>query len=137
MRRGLVLAALLALAAQAGFAQETKRDTTIHFSDYTRYAGVATYRALDWKTTEDGLKLHCKEVELPRAVVESNGRLALFEGVATAGEIAGSVYLIRHGHRRIAQALDYVSIGVGMMVVSANVHAIHTAESNQSTLVKE
>jgi hypothetical protein len=88
-------------------------DTTIHAADYALYASIASWRTLDYFSTRRALALGGKEEVLPQFVVDSPVRLGLFEGLATAGEIAGSVYLIRHHHRKLARFENAVSIGLG------------------------
>ena len=109
---------------------------SLHVGDYARFAGIAAYRSLDWKTTTTGIRLGCKEVILPRSIADNSGRLAAFEVGATAGQIAASTFLIHRGHRKLAQTIDYLSIGVGMLTVSWNEHAIHSQESLTSKLVE-
>jgi hypothetical protein len=109
-------AALLLLVTLSASAQDTK----IHFADYAAFSAVGTYRVLDYTSTRRGLALGGHEEILPNFVATSPVRLGLFEGMATAGEIAGSVYLIRHGHRKLARFENYVSIGLGSVNVAHN-----------------
>jgi hypothetical protein len=95
-------------------------DTKIHFADYAAYAGIGAYRTLDYLSTRRGLAHGAGEDILPNFVVKNPPVFAAFEGLATAGEIAGSVYLIHHGHRKLARFTNYVSIGVGSVVVAHN-----------------
>jgi hypothetical protein len=115
---GLKIGAVLAFACLSAKAQQP--DTTIHFSDYAAYAGIGTYRTLDYFSTRRGLALGGHEEILPNFVAKNAPVLAAFEGLATAGEVAGSVYLIRHGHRKLARFENYVSIGVGSVTVARN-----------------
>lgn len=110
---------------------------SLHVGDYARFAGIAAYRSLDWKTTTTGIRLGCKEVVLPKSIANNSGRLAAFEIGATAAQIGASTFLIHHGHRKLAETMDYVTIGAGMLVVSFNEHAIHSQEAFTSKLVKE
>lgn len=130
----MITAAILLVAAAT---QPTKPDTAIHFGDYMRFAGIATYRALDWKTTTDGIRIGAHESVLPNAIAAHSGRLALYEAGMTGAEVGLSVLLIKHNHRRMAQTMDYLSIGAGMLFVSYNLHTIHAQESFTSKLVKE
>jgi hypothetical protein len=57
---------------------------------------------------------------LPQWVVENRGAFVAFEGLATASESGGSVWLVRHGHRRMARAMNLVSIGLGTQAVVNN-----------------
>jgi hypothetical protein len=128
---------LVAVSASAETMPPTKPDTTIHFADYMRYGGIATYRLLDWKTTTDGIHIGAHEVVIPASIADHSGRLAMFEAGMTGAQVGVSVLLIKHNHRRIAQTVDCLSIGAGMLFVAHNVQTIHTTESNASKLVKE
>jgi hypothetical protein len=57
---------------------------------------------------------------LPQWVVDNPGTFIAFEGLATASEIGGSVWLIRHGHRSMARAMNVMSIGLGVQAVANN-----------------
>jgi hypothetical protein len=133
----VITAAILLVASSSSATLPVRPDTTIHFADYMRFAGIATYRTLDWKTTTTGIRLGCKEVILPKSIANNSGRLAAFEVGATAAQIAASTFLIHRGHRKLAQSIDYLTIGAGMLVVSFNEHAIHAQQAFTSTLVKE
>lgn len=95
-------------------------DTKVHLTDYAAYASIATYRTLDYTSTRYGLSLGGHEDILPSFVVKNLPVFAAFEGLATAGEISGSVYLIHHGHRKLARFTNAVSIGVGSFMVARN-----------------
>src|SRR5262249_15915778 len=77
------------------------------------YASVAGYRPLDYLSTRRALAGGAREKVLPQWVVDNPGTFIAFEGLATASEVGGSVWLIRHGHRRIARTMNLVSIGLG------------------------
>ncbi|HEY3990903.1 MAG TPA: hypothetical protein VGM02_16505 [Acidobacteriaceae bacterium] len=91
-----------------------------HLLDYTLYASIATYRTLDYFSTRHALAGGAHETVLPQWVVENRGTFIAFEGLATAGEVGGSVWLIHHGHRRMARAVNVVSIGLGVQAVANN-----------------
>jgi hypothetical protein len=91
-----------------------------HLLDLGLYASVAGYRALDYLSTRRALKGGAREEVLPQWVVENRGTFIAFEGLATASEIGGSVWLIHHGHRRIARTMNLVSIGLGVQAVVNN-----------------
>ena len=109
---------------------------SLHMADYVRFGGIAAYRALDWQTTNTAIRIGCHERILPQSIANSPGRLAAFETGAAVGQMAGSAFLIHHGHRKLAQAIDWVSIGAGMLTVSSNEHYIHDRESAISKLVE-
>jgi len=90
-----------------------------HLLDHALYTSIATYRALDYFSTRRALAGGAHEVILPQWVVDSRGTFIAFEGLASASEIGGSIWLVRHGHRRMARAMNMMSIGLG---VSAVVH---------------
>lgn len=91
-----------------------------HLLDDALYASILSYRALDYFSTRRALAGGAHEVILPQWVVENRGTFIAFEGLATASEIGGSVWLIRHGHRRMARTMNVVSIGLGTQAVVNN-----------------
>ena len=91
-----------------------------HLLDDVLYTSIAGYRTLDYLSTRRALAGGAHEVILPQWVVENRGTFIAFEGLATATEIGGSVWLIRHGHRRIARAMNVMSIGLGTQAVVNN-----------------
>ncbi|HEX6494273.1 MAG TPA: hypothetical protein VF018_02230 [Acidobacteriaceae bacterium] len=91
-----------------------------HLLDDGLYASIAGYRTLDYFSTRRALAGGAREVVLPQWVVDNRGTFIAFEGLATASEIGGSVWLIRHGHRRMARAMNTVSIGLGVRAVVNN-----------------
>lgn len=96
------------------------RQETPHLLDLGLYASVAGYRTLDYLSTRRALARGAHERVLPQWVVENRGTLIAFEGIATASEVGGSVWLIHHGHRRIARTMNLVSIGLGTQAVVNN-----------------
>ena len=91
-----------------------------HLFDDALYASIASYRTLDYLSTRRALAGGAREVILPQWVVDNRGTFIAFEGFATASEVGGSVWLIRHGHRRMARAMNAVSIGLGVRTVVHN-----------------
>lgn len=91
-----------------------------HLLDDALYTSIAGYRALDYFSTRRALAGGAHEVVLPQWVVENRGTFIAFEGLATASEVGGSVWLIRHGHRRMARTMNAVSIGLGVRAVVNN-----------------
>lgn len=89
--------------------------------DYSLYGGVVTYRALDYLSTAKCARdILCHERELPRAVIETQGGLAAFEAGMAGLEIGTSVWLHRHGHRKLARTMDILSVGSGGVTVALN-----------------
>src|ERR1700744_5292461 len=91
-----------------------------HLLDGALYASIASYRTLDYLSTRRALAGGAHEVILPQWVVNNHGTFIAFEGLATASEIGGSMWLIRHGHRRMARTMNAVSIGLGTQAVVHN-----------------
>jgi hypothetical protein len=91
-----------------------------HLLDDALYASLAGYRTLDYLSTRRALAGGAREVILPQWVVNNRGTFIAFEGLATASEIGGSMWLIRHGHRRMARTMNAVSIGLGVQAVVNN-----------------
>jgi hypothetical protein len=91
-----------------------------HLLDDALYASIAGYRTLDYLSTRRALAGGAHEVILPQWVVNNSGTFIAFEGLATASEVGGSVWLIRHGHRRMARAMNIVSVGLGAQTVAHN-----------------
>jgi hypothetical protein len=91
-----------------------------HLLDDALYASLAGYRTLDYFSTRRALAGGAHEVILPQWVVDNRSTFIAFEGLATASEIGGSVWLIRHGHRRMARTMNAVSIGLGVQAVVHN-----------------
>ncbi len=88
--------------------------------DLGLYASLASYRTLDYLSTRRALAGGAREIILPQWVVSNRGTFMAFEGLATASEVGGSVWLIRHGHRRMARTMNVVSIGLGVQAVVNN-----------------
>lgn len=97
-----------------------RQDNRVHFADYVAYAGIATYHALDYQSTRQGLRMGLKEAVLPNALVHSPGAFAGYEAGLTALEVSSSVMLIHHGHRKLARTVNLISIGIGAAVVARN-----------------
>ena len=91
-----------------------------HLIDDALYVGIGTYRTLDYLSTEDALAHGAHEVILPLWVVNNSANFIAFEGLATLTEVAGAVWLIRRGHRRMARVANGVSIGLGLQSVVHN-----------------
>jgi hypothetical protein len=91
-----------------------------HLLDDALYASLTGYRTLDYFSTRRALAGGAHEVILPQWVVDNRGTFIAFEGLATASEIGGSVWLIRHGRRRMARTMNAVSIGLGVQAVVHN-----------------
>jgi hypothetical protein len=91
-----------------------------HLLDGALYASIASYRTLDYFSTRHALAGGAREVVLPQWVVNNQGTFIAFEGLATVSEVSGSIWLIRHGHRRMARAMNAVSIGLGVQAVVNN-----------------
>jgi hypothetical protein len=91
-----------------------------HLLDLGLYTSIAGYRTLDYLSTRRALAGGAHEVILPQWVVNNRGTFIAFEGLATASEIGGSMWLIRHGHRRMARTMNAVSIGLGVQAVVNN-----------------
>jgi hypothetical protein len=90
--------------------------------DDALYASIAGYRTFDYLSTRYALARGAREVMLPQWVVDHRGTFIAFEGLATATEMSGSVWLIRHRHRRLARAMNVFSVGVGVNTVIHNYH---------------
>ena len=91
-----------------------------HLLDGALYASIAGYRTLDYFSTRHALAGGAHEVVLPQWVVNNRGTFIAFESLATVSEVSGSIWLIRHGHRRMARAMNSVSIGLGVQAVVNN-----------------
>jgi hypothetical protein len=91
-----------------------------HLLDDALYVSIASYRTLDYLSTRRALAGGAHEVVLPQWVVNNQGTFIAFEGLATVSEVGGSIWLIRHGHRRMARAMNVMSIGLGTQAVVNN-----------------
>jgi hypothetical protein len=91
-----------------------------HLLDKALYVSLAGYRAMDYFSTQHALAGGAHEMILPQWVVNNNSVFIAFEGIATAGEISSSLWLIRHGHRRMARAMNAVSLSLGVTAVVHN-----------------
>jgi hypothetical protein len=81
--------------------------------DYALYSGVVAYRLGDYFTTEKALANGQHEQELPQIFVANKAGFMTYSLGMAALEIAGSVYLHKHGHAKIARFADAISIGAG------------------------
>ncbi len=92
------------------------------FVDHALYLAIAAYRTMDLVSTQHAIALGAREVELPQWVVANTATFAAFEGLATAGEVGASVWLIHRHHRRLARTVNMVSISLGTNTVLHNYH---------------
>jgi len=88
--------------------------------DLALYSSIAGYRTFDYLSTRRVLSHGGRETELPQFVVDNNATFAAFEGLATAVEVGTSVWLIRHGHQRVARTFNSVSVSLGTRTVLHN-----------------
>jgi hypothetical protein len=109
----------------------------INVKDYMRFGLVVGTRALDYSTTREGVRLGAHEAVLPKSFAATDARLGAFEGALTIGQIVGDVWLIKRNHRKIAESLDWISIGVGGLVDANNKRVIDNVKSSRSKLTKE
>jgi hypothetical protein len=91
-----------------------------HLLDGALYASIVSYRTLDYFSTRRALAGGAREVVLPQWVVDNRGTFIAFESLATVSEVSGSIWLIRHGHRRTARVMNAMSIGLGVQAVVNN-----------------
>jgi hypothetical protein len=91
-----------------------------HLLDGALYASIASYRTLDYFSTRRALARGAHEMILPQWVVNSSGTFIAFEGLSAGGEIGSSIWLIRHGHRRLARTMNMISVGAGVGAVADN-----------------
>lgn len=96
------------------------KQTKPHLLDKALYVALAGYRTMDYFSTRRALAGGAHEVVLPQWVVRNDGVFLAFEGITTMGEISSSVWLIRHGHRRMARAMNAVSLSLGVTAVVHN-----------------
>ena len=92
--------------------------------DYATYGAIVAYHAGDYLSTEKFLKVGIKEGTLPYAFVASKPGLATYMVGLSALEIGASVYMHRHGHVRLARALDSLSVTTGAANVGRNLHFV-------------
>jgi len=91
-----------------------------HLLDFTLYGAIGGYRAFDYLSTKSALAGGAREAVLPQWVVNDDKAFVAFEGLATSVEVGSSIWLIRRGHRRMARAMNLVSIGLGTKTVLHN-----------------
>ena len=83
------------------------------FADWTLLGAAAALRYLDYQTTVKALSdpADFHEVELPQGLVDNHTGLAAFE----AGTVVANFWiyrvLVRHGHRRLARAGQFINLG--------------------------
>lgn len=95
-------------------------ETRPHLLDKALYVSLASYRTMDFFSTRHALAGGAHEMVLPQWVVNNDSVFIAFEGIATMGEISSSVWLIRHGHRRMARAMNLMSLSLGVTAVVHN-----------------
>jgi hypothetical protein len=115
MIRRFFLFVLIGFSSFNLFAQDVRLPATPNFNvyDYVMYGGIVGYRMGDYFTTEKALAHGGVEGELPAALVESKPGFAAYSLGLAALEISGSVYLHKHGHKRIARFADTLSVAAG------------------------
>lgn len=111
----MILAALLAVSSSLA---TQPPPPVVHHNfnryDYALYTGVVLYRAGDYMTSEKMFKAGATEGELPKIIVSTRGGFAAYSAGMAAIEIGASIYLHKHGHRRIARIVDSISVGAGV-----------------------
>ena len=94
-----------------------------HLFDLGLYSSIAGYRTLDYLSTRRALAGGAREVELPQWVVDNQRHLHRIRGTRHCDGSRVSVWLIHHGHRRIARAANMVrAIGLGLRISDSQLH---------------
>lgn len=81
--------------------------------DWSLLGAAAGLRYLDYQTTVKALSdpTDFHEVELPQALVDNHPALAAFETSTVVANLWIYRDLVRHGHRRLARAGQFINLG--------------------------
>lgn len=90
--------------------------------DWSLLGAAATFRYLDYQTTVKALSdpANFREVELPNALVDNHPGFASFEASTVAVNYWAYRLLVRHGHRRLARAGQFINLGAIGGTVASN-----------------
>lgn len=101
---------------------QAKPAPVFHRLDYAESSVLVISHLADYLSTEQGVRepLRFHEHELPQALVHSHVGLALYEAGTAGLEIFGAYELNKHGHHRIARALQAANIGFTARTVANN-----------------
>jgi hypothetical protein len=94
--------------------------------DIAIYEGILAYRVGDYLSTERALSHGGVEVELPQCFVATKSGFLTYSLGMGALEIAGSIYMHRHGHRKLARIADTLSLAGGSATVINNLRVRET-----------
>ena len=103
--------------------------------DFVLGGATIAARVMDYVSTEQGLRTvgltsHWSEKELPDAIAHNKASFAAFSGGMAAVQIVGQYELTKHGHRRMARTLSFVSIGTTGLTVANNYRTIDGVRSH-------
>jgi hypothetical protein len=91
--------------------------------DYSLAASIVAERALDFASTEECLRrpaTQCHEVELPQSLVHNKAALAAFEVGTASLSLFEQYELTKHGHRKLAWAIQGANAAFMGFAVSHN-----------------
>jgi hypothetical protein len=96
-----------------------------HFGavDYSLAASIVAARVLDFTSTEECLRrpaTQCHEVELPQSLVHNKAAFAAFEVGTGSLSLFEQYELTKHGHRKLARAIQGANAAFMGFVVSHN-----------------
>lgn len=91
-------------------------------SDWSLLGAAGAFRYLDYHTTVKALSdpANFHEVELPQALVDNHPGFAAFEVSTVVANVWIYRLLVRHGHRRIALAGQFINLGAIGGTVGSN-----------------
>jgi hypothetical protein len=91
--------------------------------DYSLVATIVSERVLDFTSTEECIRrpaAQCHEVELPTALVRNKAAFAAFEAGTASLSLFEQYELTKHGHRKLAWAIQGANAAFMGFVVSHN-----------------
>lgn len=91
--------------------------------DYSLAASIVAARVLDFTSTEECIRrpaMQCHEVELPQSLVHNKAAFAAFEVGTASLSLFEQYELTKHGHRKLARAIQGANVALMGFVVSHN-----------------
>jgi len=116
----------------------TETKPGLAFQDWTLLGAAATLRFFDYKSTVQCVSdpIHCKEIQLPRALAHNKPALGAFE----AGTVAANYYacrlLIRHDHRTMARVGQSIYTGAMAFTIGHNYYEINELWPRKNVPIK-
>lgn len=119
MRAVLPLALLLLGSLAQAEELPSAPQPTFNNADKALFAGIALARVADVISTEHAQAQGAQDL-MGETIARSPAMLSGVEAAAMAAQVYGSRWAIRHGHRKLATATEWIHLGATVGVVAWN-----------------